>query len=229
MEHPPLVDEGLPTVNTELIAIYKLEYDKLKDEQTMRIHFRDSMIPLSLGIFGAIVSFAMSKSEFAYALLLVPLVSLILGWVYIVNDEKVTQLGFYMRFDLAPKLAECVGASEKDAILGWEVKVRSDVNRAIRKRTQLLVDFLAFVVPGLFSCGLFYLSSLSLPWYYGAVLVVVVACSGYIGWAILMFTDRSIDDMRREAEKKKTSPSPQVSTPVGGSTPAGGAGAGLQP
>jgi hypothetical protein len=78
MAHP-LVIEGLPAMSTEPLSIYKLEYDRFKYEYTTRSHFRDSMIPLSLGIFGAIVSFAMSKSDFTYALLLVSLVSLILG------------------------------------------------------------------------------------------------------------------------------------------------------
>jgi hypothetical protein len=84
---------------------------------------------------------------------------------------------------------------------------------------QLLVDLLAFVLPGLFSCGLFYFLSPSLPPYYVVVILVVVACSAYLAWAIWTFTDRSTEDMKRAAATKTMNPGAKDSKRVDPTTP----------
>ena len=80
-----------------ILQVFLLEYEKLKEEQLKRIEFRDQMIYITLGIFGSILSFALSNKTNLYALLVIPWVCLILGWTYIVNDEKISAIGKYIR------------------------------------------------------------------------------------------------------------------------------------
>ena len=73
----------------QLLQIYLQEYDKLKDEQTQRIGFRDALIYTTLGAFGALLSFVVTNSLNYYSLLIVPWICVILGWTYLVNDDKI--------------------------------------------------------------------------------------------------------------------------------------------
>ena len=75
-----------------MLKVWLMEYDKLKVEQIQRIGFRDNLLYTTLGIFGAVVSFAMSNPANTYALLVVPWVCLVLGWTYVVNDEKISAI-----------------------------------------------------------------------------------------------------------------------------------------
>jgi hypothetical protein len=138
-----------------LLQVHLQEYSKLKDEQVMRIRFRDSTIPLTLASVAALVPFALAKEEYALALLLVPVISLIMGWLYLVNDEKVSHLGSYFRKDLHDELVRLLGPLGSPAVLGWELKHRSDSNRATRKNLQLMIDLVAFCLPGLLAIGLY--------------------------------------------------------------------------
>lgn len=143
-----------PTPTDRLLQVYLQEYGKLKDEQTMRIKFRDGMIPLALAAVGALVPFALAKEEHLPALLLIPIICVILGWSYITNDEKVSHLGWYLRVKLGDWVAKLIDAPP-DQVLHWEVWHRSDDRRPERKRTQLMVDLLTFVFPGLLATGLY--------------------------------------------------------------------------
>ena len=44
----------------QILQVFLIEYEKLKEEQAQRIGFRDQMIYVTLGIFGGVVSFALS-------------------------------------------------------------------------------------------------------------------------------------------------------------------------
>ena len=70
-----------------ILQNFLLEYEKLKEEQLKRIEFRDQMIYITLGIFGSILSFALSNKTNLYPLLVIPWVCLILGWTYVVNGK----------------------------------------------------------------------------------------------------------------------------------------------
>jgi hypothetical protein len=53
----------------QMLEVYLQEYEKLKDEQTQRIGFRDNLLYVTLGVFGAVISFAVSSKSNYYALL----------------------------------------------------------------------------------------------------------------------------------------------------------------
>ncbi len=132
------------------------EYNTLKSEQLARIKTRDNLIYISLSIFGAIFSYAMSeKGDHTIALLVLPMLSFVLAWTYIVNDEKISQIGKYIRKELACKLKEYAEESG-EGIFGWEPYHRLDNGRASRKILQTAVDLMAFALPSIISIVIYY-------------------------------------------------------------------------
>ena len=131
------------------------EYNNLKIEQLARIKIRDTLIYISLSIFGGIFSFSMFGSEDkSIVLLVLPTVSFVLAWTYVVNDEKISQIGEYIRCRLAPKIKELEEGNPK-GIFGWESYHRSDSGRFLRKLTQTAVDVVAFALPSIASLWLY--------------------------------------------------------------------------
>ncbi|WP_242056765.1 MULTISPECIES: hypothetical protein [Oscillatoriales] len=132
----------------QMLEVYLKEYEKLKDEQTQRIGFRDNLLYVTLGAFGAVISFALANTTNYYALLVIPWVCLILGWTYLVNDEKISALGRYIRLNLVEKIKEQTGHTDIESIFGWEIVHRSDRRRKRRKIEQLIIDEITFVFSG---------------------------------------------------------------------------------
>lgn len=137
------------------MSIYLNEYVKLKDEQITRLRFRDNLLYATLVAFGGIISYMMSElgtsSEqshyFYYTFLVLPWVCLILGWTYLVNDEKISAIGWYIRGSMTDKLGTLVG-QQSEPLLGWEIVHRDDNLRKPRKYFQLIIDELTFVISG---------------------------------------------------------------------------------
>ena len=137
------------------------EYKALKSEQLARIKTRDTLLYISLSIFGAIFSYVLfgeNTSEKSIVLLAIPTVSFILGWTYVVNDEKVSQIGKYIRLELTPKLEKLVETTDNKelSIFGWEPYHRSDPKREVRKKLQVFVDLVTFIVPPIASVVIYF-------------------------------------------------------------------------
>jgi hypothetical protein len=130
------VPEQDVTVGQLLLA----EYQSVKDEQKARIGFRDNLLYVTLAVVAAVVA-AAAQAEQASMLLALPPVCVVLGWTYLVNDEKISAIGAYVRGELAPRLAGLAGT---DGTFGWETYHREDTRRVPRKVTQCVVDLLAF-------------------------------------------------------------------------------------
>ncbi len=138
------------------LDVYLQEHSQLKQEQGQRIGFRDNLLYVTLGTYAAILGFALGKDPNPYALLILPWVSLILGWTYLVNDHKISEIGRYIRYQLTGKIAEALADSpEAPPILEWETAHRNDGRRERRKLEQLLIDQVAFVCSGLVALGSF--------------------------------------------------------------------------
>ncbi|MGB0562838.1 MAG: hypothetical protein ACPGVO_13695 [Spirulinaceae cyanobacterium] len=179
------------------------EYSALKSEQAQRIGFRDNLLYVTLGVFGAIVSFAVAKPDHYPALLLVPWVCLILGWTYIVNDQKISALGRYIRYTLtvrarelaapeltAPESIQREGDDEtRAALFGWETAHRSDPHRERRKLEQLVIDQVTFVISGIIALVSFWVltpaAPLSLRILAGVELLLLVI----LGLEIVIYAD----------------------------------------
>lgn len=155
------------TDKEKLLQIYLQEYDKLKGEQAQRIGFRDGLIYTTLGAFGAILSFVATNNLNYYALLIAPWICVILGWTYLVNDEKISAIGRYIRRDLSQRIMGIMTESESTennpshnqddetdenhdfpTLFGWETFHRSDDKRIRRKYEQLIIDQVTFVFSG---------------------------------------------------------------------------------
>lgn len=148
-----------------LIEVHLREFDKLKDEQISRITFRDNLTYITLGVFGAVVSFAFTASAHVPVLLVVPLLSLVLGWSYVVNDDKISAIGRYLRNKLSPRLQVLLaGEAGAEFVFEWEKAHRQDTKRKRRKIRQLIVDELTFVGTGVASLGIYLGLDASPPW-----------------------------------------------------------------
>ncbi|WP_028804281.1 hypothetical protein [Streptomyces sp. 142MFCol3.1] len=116
------------------------EYQSVKDEQRARIGFRDNLLYVTLAVVAAVVAASAQAGQPAMLLALPP-VCVVLGWTYLVNDEKISAIGAYVRGELGPRLAELTGA---EAAFRWETAHRGDARRTSRKTIQCGVDLLAF-------------------------------------------------------------------------------------
>jgi hypothetical protein len=146
----------------QMLEVYLKEYEKLKEEQTQRIGFRDNLLYVTLGVFGAIIAVAIpnkanDNQANYYALLVIPWVCVILGWTYLVNDEKITAIGRYIRLTLVEKVKEHTGNTDIESIFGWEIVHRSDNRRSRRKIEQLIIDQITFVGSGIVALIAFWL------------------------------------------------------------------------
>ncbi|MFD0968985.1 hypothetical protein [Plantactinospora endophytica] len=122
------------------------EYDRLKEEQSHRISTRDNLMYATLvSIAGVVLGTFQTGS--VNLLLLLPPVCVVLGWTYLVNDEKISAIGHYIRTDLGPRLGAMVGAAQP--VFGWEGSHRSDRRRRSRKLFQLAIDLTTFCLPGM--------------------------------------------------------------------------------
>jgi hypothetical protein len=139
------------------LEIYLSEYDKLKHEQTQRMGFRDNLIYANLIAITGVVSIVTDDIVRIPVLLVLPMICVALGWTYLVNDEKISAIGRYIRYTLTEKIQEATQSKDQN-IFGWEAAHRSDKRRISRKIIQLLVDELVFVVPGLIAIFIFWLN-----------------------------------------------------------------------
>lgn len=121
-----------------------VEYEQVKEEQRARIGFRDNLLYATLASMAAIITFSFQNHGQPELLLLLPPASVLLGWAYLVNDEKISAIGRYVREDLGPRLALLTPG--RPAVFGWERAHRDDHRRISRKRLQLAADLLLFSV-----------------------------------------------------------------------------------
>jgi hypothetical protein len=172
-----------------IIDIHLAEFQKLKDEQVARIAFRDNLIYVTLGVFGAIMSFAITEKSRYPALLVLPLVSLVLGWTYLVNDEKVSAIGRYIRHDLGDRMAALFAPGDTHAFFGWEIAHRDDRHRKARKRRQFVVDELTFVGSGAVGLGTYCILEPGPSWHSCVVFALGVVMLVSIAVDIFRFAD----------------------------------------
>ncbi|MER5218024.1 hypothetical protein ABT063_47925 [Streptomyces sp. NPDC002838] len=127
------------TVGQLLLA----EYQSVKDEQKTRIGFRDNLLYVTLAVVAAVIA-AAAQAKQASMLLALPPVCVVLGWTYLVNDEKISAMGTYVREALGPRLAALAQPGGGFEAFGWETAHRGDERRRSRKAVQMVVDLTAF-------------------------------------------------------------------------------------
>jgi len=147
-----LLHKKISDIQEARLLSYLEEYVKLKDEQIQRMKFRDNLLYVSLVAFGGIISYAITAQSHYYALHIIPWVCFILGWTYLVNDEKISAIGKYIREKVTKKVAKIVEIKpeniESESFFGWEIAHRGDNLRIPRKKMQRLVDEITFCGSG---------------------------------------------------------------------------------
>lgn len=137
-----------------------VEYEQLKKEQITRIRFRDNLLYATLVTAAALAAAALSDKGPVSLLLALPPVSVVLGWTYVSNNEKVSSMGAYIRAEIAPQLATLTGETP---VLRWETANRSDPRRRTRKVFQLTVDLTAFCLAPLAALTLVHVHTSATP------------------------------------------------------------------
>lgn len=117
------------------------EYEQLKAEQRGRIRVRDGLLYTTLAAMAAAVVGAMQARSNGLLLVLPPVV-VVLGWTYLVNDEKVQHVGRYLRDVLIPQMTALL--SPQVSVFGWETAHRVDSGRRLRVVGWLVADLLVF-------------------------------------------------------------------------------------
>jgi hypothetical protein len=163
--------------------LWLVEYERLKDEQKTRIGFRDNLVYATLASMAGVVAATLAAKGHANLLLLLPPVCVVLGWTYLVNDEKVSAIGRYVRDVLRPKLAD--GAED---VFGWEDAHRTDPRRRLRKVLQLVVDLGVFCLPALSAIIVYWVNG---PWTFPFIAVSLVETAAVVTLAIQLvaYTD----------------------------------------
>jgi len=172
----------------QVLDIYLSEYDRLKHEQTQRMGFRDNLIYANLIAITGVVSIVADDIARIPVLLVLPMICIALGWTYLVNDEKISAIGRYIRYTLIENIQEAIQSQDRN-IFGWEVAHRSDKRRMSRKIIQLIVDELVFVIPGFIAILIFWLNTsvtmLPLRWIAGIEVLFVLV----LGIQVLSYAD----------------------------------------
>ncbi|MFJ8440914.1 hypothetical protein [Kitasatospora griseola] len=162
------------------------EYDCIKEEQKTRIGFRDNLLYFTLAAATAVVTITVQSGQLRL-LLAVPLICLVLGWTYLVNDEKISAIGCYVRDQLGPRLSELTGA--RGAVFGWEIYHRNDASRTTRKRLQTGVDLFTYLALPMICVAAFWCS----PGIHPLLVVVSLAQTlalAVLGWQFLRYSER---------------------------------------
>ena len=160
----------------DLLPFHKEEYTKLKDEQIRRIGFRDNLIYVTLAAFGGIISFYFAEKTYPEVLLVLPWVSIILGWTYLKNDEKVTSIGRYIRKILGPnilRLLTITSDQDDEQIFKWESYRLNEEGRTRRKILQLFINAFIFISSG-FASILMFVSNAKWPIHYSAMAILII-------------------------------------------------------
>ncbi|MBH5335156.1 hypothetical protein IHE55_10245 [Streptomyces pactum] len=162
------------------------EYACLKEEQKTRIGFRDNLLYFTLAAATAVVAVAVQSGQ-SRVLLSIPAICLILGWTYLVNDEKISAIGCYVRDQLGPRLGEL--ASAQDTVFGWEVYHRNVAGRSTRKRLQTAVDLFTYLGLPMVCAAAFWCSPTHQPMVVLTSLIQTLALA-VLGWQFLRRAER---------------------------------------
>jgi len=187
----------LPSTDPNLAAERELklvltEYDHVKSEQRSRIQHRDGLVYTTIAAMGAVLAATISQHSVA-VLLLLPPVSIVLGWKYLANDAKIGSANSYVRHRLSPRATEITGST--GPVFGWETYQRTGFFYQARRFVQVAIDLLTFcVLPCAALIGFWVVG----PYPPGLLVVSVaeVILLGGLGW-MMVLASLSRDELRR--------------------------------
>jgi hypothetical protein len=181
------------STENQQINIHLAEYQKLKDEQIARIGFRDNLIYATLIAVGGILSYALSNPTNSRAVLVLPLATVALGWTYLINDEKISALGRYVRNNLAQRVGGSISVATEE-IFGWERITSGDKGRLWRKIVQFVVNEALFVGSGFVALSTYLTTERNIPGLFWIVTLVEMVFLGVLAFAIAVYAEFTKDN-----------------------------------
>jgi hypothetical protein len=149
---------------TELaVHVHLTEYSALRQEMLQMIMWRERLVFLSLGISGALLSFALSvdrpmqgslMSRHMALYLIAPLAAAI-GGLWLVNAHRIYRIGVYIRDILSPKINALLtdpattGRTTMFDVFSWESSNQRVMRKWWRRVLEWIVLLSAFVFAGL--------------------------------------------------------------------------------
>ena len=167
-----------------------LEYKQLKQEQLARIGTRDNLVYVTLASLAAVVA-ATVQVHVDELLLLLPPVCFVLGWTYLLNDQKVSAIGRHIRGVLTPQLERLVRSDMP--LFTWETEHRTGSGRRFRKIGQLVVDITTFCLPAMLAVAAFAIKSPPTP------IMTVILLAEAVGTAVLAIAMVTHADLTKAA------------------------------
>lgn len=119
------------------------EFEKLKDEQIVRIQYRENLYYLTMVVAGGLIAAAFGDIDLDRALIVLPIVLFIILTVYTNNDKKITAIGDYFAEHLAERVRSSLQNS--DDYFSWETYHKNNRGRFFRKLRHLISKLLLFI------------------------------------------------------------------------------------
>ena len=136
------------------------EYEKLKEEQAVRIAARDNILNFEVGAVSLLVAAGLSFPTAAVLLLFAPWVIGVFGWSYVQHEQKISAIGRYL-------------ARTHGSRVGWEGEPKVMVlGRRFHATVTMAILLIAFVVPCVASPLLWFAHSPQVP--VGAIAVAAI-------------------------------------------------------
>lgn len=132
-----------------------LEYEKIKDEQRVRISIRENLFYITLLVLGAVFSSILTSSKLEFGYLALTPVLFVISNAYYYNDEVIGRMNDYIRENLAPRLAAVVTHGAND-LFYWETFNRI-TNRKRRRVYQMVANLILY--PGASGTSLLFFAS----------------------------------------------------------------------
>jgi len=126
-----------------------IEFEKLKDEQTSRIKFRDGLFYFTMLIVGGALTLACNRQlvQTEDVLLAVPFAVFVAGVAQITCDRRVDDIGIYIRDVLAVSIAKEQQLTVED-VFQWEQFLRVAPLRRVRGIFRSVASLMLYVGSG---------------------------------------------------------------------------------
>jgi len=128
----------------DAVSVLLAQFEALRAEIASRSQAQASMMQLTITALGAIAALAFSEHGEKLMLLVVPIVSAILGLIWIDHAANITNLGNFIRTEIMPALKAAAGMAN---LPDYEVAVvRYEQKRSAVMRLFGLPPFLVFLL-----------------------------------------------------------------------------------
>lgn len=181
------------------LDVYLSEHDALRAEQRQRIHTRDNILYFNIVAIGSAFSLG-GKTQWEHILLVIPWIGLLLGWIHIINDIKISQIRDHLENVLFPNIAKLSGKQAAQGFRNqWDAHRRDSRKWRMKRFMQSMVQVVAFVLPGAVALVAFFFLNRKPPsqlifWLMNALAIL----EGVLLLLLMFWLDRDFGWRRRQ-------------------------------